>query len=201
MSFVFVTSAIIVGSLDCALTGINPSLNTENQLTALGLIGTTVVPYNLFLHTSTSAKHWQGVENLGTANREIFITISLGGIISMSVLITAASSNGTMFKVSLICLDNLNLCSVPLQKHSFLLEFFAAGLSSALTAPLAASLTAQGIFGWKENWKKKVVWGSVLLVGVLLSMIGMKPIIVIHFAQIANGILLPVVVFFFDCHV
>ena len=75
---------------------------------------------------------------------------------------------------------------------------FSAGISSALTAPLAAALTARGIFNWgtKEEWKSRLVWGSILIAGVVFSLLGVKPIAVIQIAQIANGILLPIVVIF-----
>ena len=79
------------------------------------------------------------------------------------------------------------------------LGLFAAGISSAITAPLAAAYAAKGILGWKDNtrsWKFRCVWGSILLLGILASIFGGSPIVVIQFAQVANGILLPIVAIF-----
>jgi Mn2+/Fe2+ NRAMP family transporter len=39
----------------------------------------------------------------------------------------------------------------------------------------------------------KAVWMVVLIVGIIFSSIGFKPIEIIKFAQIANGLLLPVI--------
>ena len=75
----------------------------------------------------------------------------------------------------------------------------AAGLSSALTAPLAAAYAAQGLFGWEKSesdWRFKLVWAIILGLGILIATLGAKPIVVIKFAQIANAILLPLVAVF-----
>jgi len=39
----------------------------------------------------------------------------------------------------------------------------------------------------------KIVWGIVLLTGVLFSATGLKLIAIIQFAQITNGLLLPII--------
>jgi Mn2+/Fe2+ NRAMP family transporter len=78
---------------------------------------------------------------------------------------------------------------------------FAAGFSSAITAPLAAAVTAQSMFSSEGNgrdWSAKsvnfkLVWGAVLLVGTIFSIIGIRPIPAIILAQAINGVLLPVV--------
>ena len=73
---------------------------------------------------------------------------------------------------------------------------FAAGVTSAITAPLAAAYVASGCLGWKSDLKSKkfrTVWIFVLFIGVLFSSFGIKSIEIIKFAQVANGLLLPVV--------
>ena len=73
---------------------------------------------------------------------------------------------------------------------------FAAGITSAITAPLAAAYVARGCFGWESDLKSKqfrAVWFLILLLGVVFSSLGLKPIEIIKFAQVATGVLLPVV--------
>jgi len=73
---------------------------------------------------------------------------------------------------------------------------FAAGISSAITAPLAAAYAISGILGWKRDLKSlrfRLLWMAILLVGVIFSVIGFKPLEAILFAQAANGVLLPVI--------
>lgn len=195
MSLIFISSAIMAGSFSELFRGMVPALNSENQLTALGLIGTTIVPYNLFLHAS-ACSDLSKESTLRDLNIETILTISVGGLISICVLVTAASGPGGIVKG----ISDMSVQLEPLlgsfAKPFLSVGIFAAGISSALTAPLAAALTAKGIFAWKDEWKSRIVWGSILLLGVVFSMLGFKPISVIQVAQIANGLLLPIIVVF-----
>ena len=96
-------------------------------------------------------------------------------------------------------LYQLSLALEPLiGKMAFLfmaIGLLASGITSAITAPLAAAYVASSCFGWEggmQNKKFKMVWTIVLLCGVLFLSFDIKPIEVIQFAQVANGILLPV---------
>ncbi len=82
----------------------------------------------------------------------------------------------------------------------FALGLFAAGLSSTITAPLAAAITAQGLFGsddrdeWHyRSWRYRSVWLVVLLSGLGFGIAGSSPIPAIILAQALNGVLLPLV--------
>jgi Mn2+/Fe2+ NRAMP family transporter len=84
-------------------------------------------------------------------------------------------------------------------KYFFAFGLFSAGLSSSITAPLAAAYATAGALGWKRDLKDKkfkTIWMIVLAVGIVFSGIGLKPISAIIFAQAANGILLPIVAIF-----
>lgn len=202
MSFVFIITAIVVKpDLSATFFGLFvPSFTSENQLAILGLIGTTIVPYNLFLHASSVSQKWKKAENLGDLQKENAVAIGLGGLISMAIVITSAT---TIFGMGVSGISDMAVQLEPLlgswSAYFLGVGLFAAGISSSITAPLAAAYTARGIFGWKveaNNWKFRVVWTVILVIGTIFSMAGHKPIHVIQVAQIANGILLPVIVFF-----
>ena len=75
----------------------------------------------------------------------------------------------------------------------------AAGLTSAITAPLAAAYAVSGAMGWPADYTNRhfrAVWLTVLIIGTTFAAIGTKPIAAILFAQAANGLLLPVVAVF-----
>ena len=85
----------------------------------------------------------------------------------------------------------------------FAIGMFAAGITSAITAPLASAITARGLFSGKhpEKWSHRsrnfiASWGIVLLTGVILGMLGLKPIPVIILAQALNGLILPFISIF-----
>jgi manganese transport protein len=87
----------------------------------------------------------------------------------------------------------------PFAKTMLGLGLFSAGLSSSLTAPLATSYAVTEILGIKGGPATPVFRGialSVILVGTMLALTGIKPISIIIAAQFANGLLLPVVAIF-----
>ena len=76
------------------------------------------------------------------------------------------------------------------------LGLFAAGLSSAITAPLATGFAAAELFGFESDPKQakfRIVAGAVLLVGAIVAITGARPVEIILLAQFANGLLLPIV--------
>ena len=78
----------------------------------------------------------------------------------------------------------------------FAIGLAAAGLSSAITAPLASSITAWSVSGDSPFWRKggkgfTLVWAGVLLTGIVFGITGIKPVPVIILAQALNGLILP----------
>jgi manganese transport protein len=84
-------------------------------------------------------------------------------------------------------------------KYFMGIGLFAAGVTSAITAPLAAAYVASSCFGWNSGLKDlkfRIVWMIILGLGIFFLSFGIKPIEIIKFAQVANGILLPVIAIF-----
>ena len=201
MSLAFLTSAIIVKpDLYLIMEGLFiPKLPEGSLLVVIGLIGTTVVPYNIFLHASLVSDKWSSISDLKFVKTDTFLAVVLGGIISISVMITASSIGD----INIESASDLALGIEPLfgsfSKLIISLGLFAAGLTSSVTAPLAAAYVTCGCMGWKTNVKSKkfrIVWFLLLFMGVLFSSLDFKSIEIIKFAQVANGILLPVIAVF-----
>jgi len=179
-----------------------PTLPFRSLLTVTGLIGTTVVPYNLFLHSSAVIKKWHGPENLPAARLDIILAVIVGGLISMSIVITSAAAFAGSDQVLKSGADLARQLEPLLGKMSRIfigIGLFAAGISSAVTAPLAAAFAIGGIFGWKgelRSWRFRLVWMRVLLAGLFFALSGLNPLETILFAQAMNGTLLPLIAFF-----
>lgn len=175
---------------------------TGATLTVIALIGTTVVPYNLFLHASTASKKWQSADDLSSARQDLLISVPLGALISVAILSTAASAFFGQ-QLSLQSAADLAPALQPLfgDWASVFLGFglFFAGISSAITAPLAAAFALSGILNVDKSLNGfgfKVTWGAILIIGVTVSCLGFKPVAIIWFAQVANGLLLPMISIF-----
>lgn len=201
MSLAFISTAIVVTpNIGEILKGVFvPSFPNGSILTLVALVGTTVVPYNLFLHASAVQEKWKDKTGLKEARTDILISISVGGLISMAIVITSAWA----FMGSGIEIKSAGDMAIQLQpllgswaKYFMAFGLFAAGITSAITAPLAAAYAASGILGWEKDMKGKKfrsVWISILLIGIIFSAFGFKPIQAIVFAQVTNGILLPII--------
>lgn len=166
-------------------------------LLILGLIGTTVVPYNLFLGSGI-AQESQSVKEMRFG---LSIAVIFGGLISMSVLVVGSFVSLPFSYDALVSTLDRELGSWIVVV--FAIGMFAAGITSAITAPLASAITARGLFSGNhpEKWSHRsrnfiASWGIVLLTGVILGMLGLKPIPVIILAQALNGLILPFISIF-----
>ncbi|WP_299536880.1 Nramp family divalent metal transporter [Ulvibacterium sp.] len=196
MSLSFLITALITKpDLKAVWKGILiPSLPSESVLTVVALVGTTVVPYNLFLHASLVREKWKTPDDLKWARWDTFFSLILGGLVSMAIIITAAAIPGKTVSGVLDLAKGLEPLYGHAARYFMGIGLFAAGVTSAITAPLAAAYVANSCFGWKaalKDYRFRSVWIIILILGVLVMSLGLKPIEIIKFAQIANGILLP----------
>ena len=183
-------------SLMVAVMGFEPEL-TGLQSQVLGLIGTTVVPYNVFLGSNLATR-----QRLGDLRLGLLVAIGLGGLISMGVLIVGTAVSGPFSFEALA--DVLSTRLGDWAGSLFAVGLLGAGLSSAITAPLAAAITARDMLSrdsddprWAiRSWRYRAVWLTVLLAGVAFGASDIQPIPAIVLAQALNGLLLPMVAIF-----
>jgi manganese transport protein len=199
MSVSFLTTAIIMKpDIAAVLKGLLPSFPENSLFLVLALIGTTVVPYNLFLHSSAVKEKWRSMDRIADVRKDLGLSISLGGLISISVVLTSAMAfyaKGISVESGAQMASQLQPLFGSVANVLFGIGFFAAGMSSAVTAPYAASFASSGVLGWKEGQqsiKFRAVWLGVILVGLVVSLFNLSPISVIVFAQVTNGLVLPV---------
>ena len=173
-----------------------PKLPENSLLTVIGLIGTTVVPYNLFLHASLVKEKWNTPNDLPSARKDTIISIILGGFVSLAIIISAAAIPSGKISNAADLAQGLAPLFGNASKYLLAVGLFAAGITSAITAPLAAAYVAKGCLGWQGGLKSRnfrLVWVFILVLGVLFSSFGIKPIQIIKVAQVANGLLLPLI--------
>ncbi len=195
MSFSFIFAAIITKpDLLSILNGLFIPRFNANQLTLLlSVIGTTIVPYNLFLH-SALVKNMSSVTDFKQIRMDTIISVSIGGLISLCIVMVAANSG----LKSVESVSDLGISLSPiygeLSEYLISIGLFGAGLSSAITAPLAASYVVSECFDWKQRENRsKYIFLFVLITGTIFSSLGLNPIVIIQLAQIFNGLLLPII--------
>ncbi len=165
---------------------IEPSVPTNSILLILGLIGTTIVPYNIFLGSAISSQ--QRVPLMRTG---LIVSVFLGGVITAFVLVAGTVVvDFTSFDELIASFKNETGTSGVFALSAGL---FGAGFSSAVTAPYAASIIASTVFGWSK-WKVVSVWLGVIVVGAVFGMSDFKPVRLIVVVQALNGIILPLLI-------
>ncbi len=203
MSVVFLVVAVLTGPSPGELFAglLVPRVPEGSLVTVLALIGTTVVSYNLFLHASTSMERWpdpaRNDENIRESRRDTLLSVALGGIITAAIVVSASpllGQGGDAADAAAVArqLEPLLGRAAPL---FFGLGLFAAGLTSAITAPLAAAYATSGALGWSSGLKGRsfrLLWAFVLLTGMFCGVaLGASPYQVILLAQAGNGVVLP----------
>jgi len=173
-----------------------PRLPKDSILMVIALVGTTIVPYNLFLHASLVSEKWKSVSDLKAVKWDTVLSIGLGGVVSMCIIITASAIPLNEIRGAMDLTRGLEPLFGNAARYFMGIGLFAAGITSSITAPLAAAYVVNNCFGWNapmKDIKFRAVWITVVLAGVVTLQFGLKPIAIIKFAQVANGILLPLI--------
>ncbi|KPK26373.1 MAG: hypothetical protein AMJ61_09270, partial [Desulfobacterales bacterium SG8_35_2] len=150
---------------------------TQAPWLALALMGTTIVPYNLFLGSGIS----KGVNKVSEMRRGLIVAILLGGVFSLAVIVVGSAVHGEFsFPALSEALSNRSGVNGNIMLGTGL---FAAGFTSAITAPLASAVTLKSLFGKrdKKKWDYKglyfrLTWLGVLMIGMTFAMIDIRPI-------------------------
>lgn len=202
MSFAFTLSFIVVRpDLGAFFGGLVPTVPEGQLLRVIALIGTTIVPYNLFLHAAAARDRWQGGEaDITAAKSDTRLSIGLGGLVSIFILSTAAA---TMFAngIEVNSAGEMALALEPIAGDSARMligiGLFAAGLTSAITAPMATAYAVTELVPALGQANRQMAFRtialSILAIGLFASLLGFKSVELILFAQVANALLLPII--------
>lgn len=185
MAFIFVAIQIDLDKVSLA-RGFIPSMPDGAEWLVLGLIGTTIVPYNLFLGSGLGRG-----QDLGQMRFGLIISVALGGIVSMAILITGSQINDIVSfdRLAFVMGETLGAWA----KIMLAIGLFAAGFTSSITAPLAAGILAKSIAPQNGQQVYKATWLLVLITGLGFGISEVKPIPIIIAAQALNGMILPAV--------
>jgi Mn2+/Fe2+ NRAMP family transporter len=198
MGIAFVVTAMRLGPdvVELFSSLVVPRVPSGSAVLVLGLVGTTVVPYNLFLGSALARDSELGEMRWGLA-----VAVIGGGVISLGVLVVGSALGGGLeyAKLAGVLEERLG----PGAGASLAVGLFAAGFTSAITAPLAAALAARSLAAGADDpkWapgsvRFRTVWLTVLIAGMAFGIAEVRPVPVIILAQAFNGLLLPLVAAF-----
>jgi len=199
MAVVFlITMVIVKPDIGELLRGCVPTVPKGSIMTCLSLIGTTVVPYNMFLHAASAKRTWHSPEELPLCRFGTNIPMIIGGVVTGAIMITSATvMRGMAVNNAMDMAVQLEPTLGRFAQPFMAIGLIAAGVSSAVCTPIGVSYVLAGLFGWKTDRSDKrytLTNAAVLITGIVIAALGTNPLGLIMTAQAVNGIVLPVVV-------
>lgn len=166
-----------------------PTIPAGSEWLTLALVGTTIVPYNIFIGSAISKGHTIPLMRIG-----LTLSVLIGGIITSWIMLAGAQigSFSSFGELAMLFQSKIGVIG----SLALGLGLFAAGFSSAITSPYAAALIASTVFGTEKKSVVRFAWMSVLLTGFIFGISGIKPIPVILAVQALNGLILPLLTYF-----
>ncbi len=184
-----------------AATGsVLPRLPDSEALTiAVGIIGATVMPHALYLHSSLT-QHRVRPRNdeermilLRFSNREVMVALSVAGLVNIAMVMTAAGAfHAGHREVADITTAYHTLSPLlgPAAAGVFLVSLMASGISSSTVGTMAGQAIMQGFAGFKiPVWVRRVVTMVPAFVVVAMGVNATKALVI---SQVVLSFALPV---------
>ncbi len=179
-----------------------PSLpNGEAVMIAVGMLGATVMPHVIFLHsqlvqernTTTSDKAKK--QHLRMERLDITIAMNIAFIINAAMVIVSAAvffRNGLVVETIEQAHQSLSPLLGAASSGAFGLALIASGLSSSIVGTMAGTTIMQGFVGLKVS--DNVTRIVTMLPAMLIILIGINPMKALIFSQVVLSFILPVAI-------
>ncbi len=171
----------------------------ESVLLAAGILGATVMPHALFLHSSLTQNrivvkttaHKQRLYRFELA--DVGIAMGVAGLVNMAMLIMAASTFYYSGMTHVATIEEAHLTLQPLLGQAagaiFAISLLASGLSSASVGTMAGQVIMQGFLHHQiKPWIRRLV---TMLPSLIVIAIGLDPTRVLVLSQVVLSFGLP----------
>ncbi|GAA6616710.1 Nramp family divalent metal transporter [Scytonema sp. NUACC26] len=157
--------------------------NPEMLYIAIGILGATVMPHNLYLHSSivqtrdwqpTTQKRWEAIK-FGTIDSTFALSLAL--FINSAILIVSAatfhfSGNQNVAEIQDAYKLLSPLLGVSAASAIFGIALLASGQSSTLTATLAGQIIMEGFLQFRlPSWLRRLVTRLLAIIPALITII------------------------------
>src|SRR5580692_4748946 len=150
--------------------------NPEMLYLALGILGATVMPHNLYLHSGLVQTRDYGVsveekrEAIKLATIDSTIALCLALVINAAILILAAATYHRAGKTDVAELDQAHAFLAPLLGSTlaptlFAIALLCCGLNSTITATLAGQIVMEGFLNLRvAPWLRRMITRMIAIV-------------------------------------
>ncbi len=155
-------------------------MNPTMLYIAIGILGATVMPHNLYLHSSiVQSRKYERTpkgkrEAIFMANLDSGIALTLALFVNAAILIVAAAVFHTRGLFEVAAIEDAYKMLSPLLGASFASTFFAiallaSGQNSSITGTLAGQIVMEGFVHIKiAQWKRRLITRSIAIVPTIL---------------------------------
>jgi manganese transport protein len=212
--FMLFVSIIAIGFLyQVAVTGpsltsiayhsVAVSLDSRSALLVVGIIGATVMPHALFVHstltrdklTTGSIEEKRRLRRLHL--REVIITLTIAGLVNVAILVCAAplktsSSTSTVSSIKQFY-DIMKPLYGWLAVTVFAITLLASGLASSTTGTLAGMAMMDGLLGTHVNKNlRRIVTRLVNVFPTTIAvLLGLQPFLLLIYSQVILSLMIP----------
>jgi len=179
--------------------------NKEYLTIVIGIIGTTIAPWMQFYMQSAVIEKGLKIADYKFTLMDVIIGSIITVVVAFFIIIACASTlhvNGIKIEEAKDAAMALKPIAGSLASVTFAFGLFIASIFSATILPVATAFYVCEAFGWEagvdKKWKEapQFYWlfTSIILIGAAIILIPNAPLILITlWSQVANGVLLPVV--------
>ncbi len=181
-----------------------PSINSSSILVAIGILGATVMPHNLYLHSNIiQTRFLFKTDNLavkkkvlGFAKLDNVIALNMAFFVNAAILVMAAAAFGSRglqvaeIEQAHITLEYLFGASAALV---FAIALLASGISSSTTGTMAGQIVMEGFLNIKiRPWLRRIILRVIVMVPAVIAIaIGIDPLRMLVLSQVVLSFQLP----------
>jgi len=181
-----------------------PSLANNNAvLLAVGVIGATVMPHALFVHSWLTKNKVQQkpleerrrIRKLHLVENIILLTIA--GVVNAAIMIMAATAFHS-YNPGVASISEAYKTLVPLFGATagiiFLLTLLSSGIASSVVGTLAGQAIMEGLIGKKVNlWLRRFITRFINVIPTTIAiLLGLDPLNILVYSQVILSIMIPI---------
>jgi Mn2+/Fe2+ NRAMP family transporter len=174
----------------------------------VGLVGTTIAPWMQFYQQSAIVEKGVRAEDYAYSRLDVVTGCIFTDVVAFFIIVACAATlhrSGVAIETAADAAEALRPLAGRHCAALFAFGLFNASLFSASVLPLATAYSVCEAFGWETGVNKRVreapqfygLYTGLIVLGALIILVPGIPLVpVMYLSQVANGILLPVVLVF-----
>jgi manganese transport protein len=188
-----------------------PSLDSSNSAFVVGIIGATVMPHALFVHSYLAKNKLRNdtIEEKRRMRRlhlvECVVTLTIAALVNVAILITAAKALCPSFGCANPPVVNINSLTVneaagvmgvvygALAGTIFAITLLSSGIASSTTGTLAGQAIMEGLLGTKVNvYVRRIVTRFINVIPTFTAIsLGLQPLSLLVYSQVVLSLMIP----------